>query len=179
MLIHERETPFGKITVEDLDHDVRGIFVDGVSQGRMNLVLKSPVSWYMVEMAHRFFSYRLSGLKRGLVIGGGAGILTTALEYSGIETDTIEISADMINVAQEYFGFDPVGRVIHGDAHKVVTTLEPDYDVVILDIYNGNQSTANEWLFNKAADLVRPRGYFLTNGLTDDKHYISELTYDR
>lgn len=175
-LIHERQTPYGKITVEDSDDGIiRGLFVDGVSQGRFNTGTNGPQSWYMQEICDKVRNYFRP--QSALVLGGGAGIITSELEIQGIETDTVEISADVLNVAQEYFNFNPRGKVVHGDAFKKLGQLGK-YDIIVVDLYHGAvQAEGPNSFFDGVMQHLKPKGHMLGNILKPDmKQIVLEVT---
>lgn len=174
-IIHERNTPYGKLTVEDSDEGIiRGVFIDGVSQGRYNVATQSVQSWYMQEIVDKVSAYPHPEYQSALVLGGGAGLLTTALERLGMVCDSVEQSADMLLVAQEYFNFNPKGRVILGDAMVKLKDLGK-YDLIIIDLFNGLVEAANfdfEGLFSH----LKPRGHVISNSIINNKNFVIEVS---
>jgi spermidine synthase len=176
MLIHERQTPFGYLTVHDLPNSVRGIFIDDVCQGRAKMPSLNPVSWYLREVFTKVGN--IQGVHKALVLGGGAGILPSLFEERyGITTDTIEQSGDMIQVAQEYFGFEPTGKIIQGDAFAELPKLGK-YDVIVYDLFNGLiPAQGPSSFFYECLDHLNPNGHFLVNVVMQDRtQYVMELT---
>lgn len=167
------------MTVEDTDDGIiRGIFIDGVSQGRINLSVDNPQSWYMQEILEKVKLYHPFPLK-ALVLGGGVGILTSALERMGIETDTIEQSADMLCVSQDHFKFNPKGQVILGDAFIKIKELGK-YDLIVVDLFNGIQEANGPTSFFDDLILhLNRRGHVLANVIYQAKRsLIMELSTD-
>lgn len=92
-----------------------------------------------------------------LHLGTGAGIMPSFLQSQLGEKlnklTTVDISKDMVTLAQRYFGFKPEGQVesVIADAHQFVMDHSPDakYDIIICDVNctMDDQSISPPWNF--------------------------------
>ncbi len=77
------------------------------------------------------------GMERALLIGQGAGHMAMNLSRMGVVTDTIEIDPAIAFAATEYFGYQPSGATLIGDARYETKRLTHEYDLIILDVFTG------------------------------------------
>lgn len=125
-----------------------------------------------------------------LHLGTGAGTLPTFLvsqlgDKLGKIT-TVDISKDMLTLAEEYFGFKPSDKLesIHGDAHQFVMDSDQTgkYDIILCDVncHSEDQSISPPWNFlnkeylTKLESLLSPTGYLAMNVL-----YYSKETAEK
>ena len=133
-----------------------------------------------------------------LHLGTGAGSLPTFLvsqlgEKLGKIT-TVDISQDMLTLAQHYFGFLPSDKLesIHGDAHQYVmdSNQAGHFDIILCDVncHSEDQSISPPWNFlseeylHKLSSLLSETGYLALNVLyynndTKDKVFNSFKTH--
>ncbi|EIC31484.1 MULTISPECIES: fused MFS/spermidine synthase [Methylomicrobium] len=84
------------------------------------------------------------GMKRALIVGLGAGKMVDVLQGRyGIETDTLEIDPAVAKAAGRYFGFNPGGKNIIGDARYEIRHLRGPYDLIIHDCFTGGSEPAH------------------------------------
>jgi spermidine synthase len=107
------------------------------------------------------------GMKRALIVGLGAGHMAKTLhDRYGIVTDTLEIDPAVAQAASEFFGFQPTGDVILGDARYQIRRLQGPYDLIIHDCFTGGSEPAHlltaETLQQLSA-LLSPRGILAVN----------------
>lgn len=97
--------------------------------------------------------------RRVLILGGGAFTLPTALmqELPQLELDIIELDSELVDVAREYFGFQPRGltNIYIGDGGRILETLDKVYDVIIMDVFNNATIPPNFQTFRVAQDMRR------------------------
>lgn len=72
-----------------------------------------------------------------LVVGLGGGGLIREMQASGYSPDVIELDGRLPKLAQEYFGLEPRGEMIVDDGRHFINTTQEKYDVVILDVFQG------------------------------------------
>lgn len=83
-------------------------------------------------------------MTRALIIGLGAGHMAGVLhERYGIITDTLEIDPAVAKAATDYFGYQPTGQAIVGDARYEIRHLQGPYDLVIHDCFTGGSEPAH------------------------------------
>lgn len=77
------------------------------------------------------------GMERALLIGQGAGHMAMQLSSMGVTTDTIELDPAISFAATEFFGYEPSGETLIGDARYETKRLTHKYDLIILDVFTG------------------------------------------
>lgn len=72
-----------------------------------------------------------------VIIGLGAGMLPQLLEPTGILTTTIELDAEVVEVAREHFAFRPgeTARILIGDGRRVLEKEVVRTDAILLDAF--------------------------------------------
>ena len=159
-----RESAYGQIKVLDAD-DKRYLLVNGTNQSFALLPDLENGSQY----AH---SLELAPLlrpkaKNALVIGLGAGLLSTAWEkVYGLVVDSIEIDPDIVAVAKNYFGYAPRGQVFIEDGRTFVERARGRYDIIVLDAFADEEPPYH--LFSREAFTaikarLKPGGIFAVN----------------
>lgn len=153
-LVEQYPTAFGNLKVVDYSPPRQGM-IDLKQLGqrprpKFRAMIQDGVLQNIVEADGRsatMFSYALEMLARStrpdarkaLVLGLGVGIVPTALARRGIAVDVVDINPVLLDVAQRHFGFVPGGMRIHwADARTFIRSCQPDYDVVIVDLFFGD-----------------------------------------
>lgn len=136
-ILHRSESFYGQIKVVDFK-DVRSLLVNSSPQnfvykdGGKSLFDHSPYVVYLAAL----LAYRPE-LERVLMIGLGGGTLAMLLAQYGVTVDVIEIDPRMVEVAQQYFGYEPrKGQVFLGDGRYVMKRLDARYDAFVLDAFS-------------------------------------------
>ena len=169
----------------------RMYFQDGLVQNMVGASNRS-LSLYTYALEALSFSYR-PDLRKALVLGIGAGMVPMRLAGRGIDVTTVDIDAASLRAATEVFGFDPQKVQAHqADARTFLRSCENGYDVVVVDLFQGDgvpdYLVTREFfrdlkhclgahgvaVFNTFADLDHPRAYahFLTT-LKSELPYIT------
>jgi len=91
---------------------------------------------YLLEALALKFSPRAD---RVLVLGLGAGIVPMRMSSRGSQVTVVELDPGIIRSAFEYFGFQDVGiDLIQEDARTFVRRCPHSYDVIIVDLFQGD-----------------------------------------
>lgn len=77
-----------------------------------------------------------------LNLGSGSGCFDRALKYCAIELTSVEISADIIAAAQNYFLLDETTPIINDCAEHFVTQCQQSFDVILIDIFSAQSHQA-------------------------------------
>lgn len=131
----------GQITVFDyLDsdkHTMRYMLINGIPQTYV-MPQQNPISsWPYIHRLATMTSGKPKGA-RALLIGMAGGTLCMELKSMGFQTDIVEIDPRMPKLAEKYFGFNPEGFDIYiDDGRHYINTTEQQYDIVIIDVVNG------------------------------------------
>ena len=156
--IHAEEGYYGHLTVVDYHYRskrYRELLIDGQVQGAIdteNGLSIFPYTYFLDLIPHRMNPHG----RDCLVIGLGAGIVPRWYERNGVTVDVVDINADLVEVAREYFDFEPSGEVIVADARYYLRTTRKTYDYVILDVFNGD-TTPEHVLSVESFHLVKQR----------------------
>lgn len=172
----EYTSVFGNIKVVDLaPRDgsaaaMRVFLQDGLVQNRttQDAVSLSPYT-YVLEALTRAF-----GPPSGdaLVLGLGAGIVPRGLRRAGFHVTVVEINADALRAARDFFGFVPTDvRIELGDARTFVRPCRERFDVAIIDLFQGD-NTPDYLLtlefFRDVRHCLRPGGTAVMNAFFDN-----------
>lgn len=132
----EQESLHGWVrVVDDNTRFFRLLMADASVIGAANLSTGQNVLSY--QNIVNVFPALVPGMRRALLIGQGAGHMAMTLGQWGVVTDTIELDAAVSRAATEYFGFQPTGRALVGDARYEIRRLEQEYDLIIMDVFTG------------------------------------------
>ena len=111
--------------------------------------------------------------RRVLVVGLGGGTLVRFIQHCApqCEIDAVDARADVIHVAQEFFGIQASStvRLWHDDGAEFIQqrlTDEARYDIVFMDAYDhrGMAAPARDAnVYSACAALTKPRGLFVSN----------------
>jgi spermidine synthase len=166
--VARREGFYGRVQVVDYRYGAahtREMLIDGLVQGGVDVA--SGLSVY----EHAYFLELLARAARPaarscLVVGLGPGLVPAWFERQGVRTDVVEINPDVVALAREHFGYRPAGRVLIGDARRVLRETGERYDVVVLDVFTGD-ATPGHVLTREALqnlqDRLAPRGLVALN----------------
>lgn len=93
---------------------------------------------------------------RALSIGLGIGSASTALSRFGVRTDVVEIDAEVVRLAREYFNYSPTGSVYTEDGRTLLQRLNEKYDFIIHDTFTGG-AVADHLLSVEILATIRER----------------------
>jgi spermidine synthase len=172
----EYTSVFGNVKVVDV-RSRRGtgtpqrLFIqDGIIQNRTGLNHQSESLYtYVLEALAKAF---VPGAKRALILGLGAGSVASRMQEGGIGVTVVDINTDILTAARQHFGFDGAGiNVDIQDARTFVRACRHDYDVVIVDLFLGDN--VPDYLLTRQffADVRRcasPDGAVVMNAFFDD-----------
>ncbi len=110
---------------------------DGLIQNRATLdgVSVSLYTHVLDTLAHAF----MPNAERALILGLGAGIVPRDFESDGLDVSVVEINADALEAASTFFKFVPNNIAMYWqDARTFVRRCRNAYDIVVLDLYQGD-----------------------------------------
>ncbi|MDL2318860.1 hypothetical protein LJC74_07305 [Eubacteriales bacterium OttesenSCG-928-A19] len=115
-----------------------------------------------------------NSIRRALVLGGaGCTVpLYIAQNYEGAKVDVVEINAESIRIAKEYFVKEYAGengpiQFIQEDAKDAVKKLEPGYQFIFCDLFIGGQPVAlvyDDVFMKDLSRLAGENGMLVVNG---------------
>lgn len=121
--------------------DARVLFV-GEQDAAHSGIARDDNHELLFDYIQRFFEVVLQVRPQHLLlIGGGAFTLPMALLHAlpDIRIDVVEIDPILPELAAEYFGLQPSKRlhIIEGDGVKFLKESNHQYDMIILDVFEG------------------------------------------
>jgi len=174
-VIAEYTSMFGNIKVAEVKNadgsgEAEKYFLqDGLIQNRTTLENKS-VSMYTYVLESLAHSY-VPDAKDVLVLGLGAGILPRHFKDESINVSVVEINSVALSAARTNFGFDPENINIHlEDARTYVRACNQNYDVVVVDLFQGDNIPdylMTKEFFSDLRKCVRSRGAVVMNTFFD------------
>jgi spermidine synthase len=133
-LLDTRHSAYGELRVIERDDRVRYMVVNGFDQG--GIFLQTGVSAYdfddgLVGVGRMY----AAASDKVLLIGLGPGVIATALANSGLQVDAVEIDAEVLRTARDYFGYR--GEAIVDDGRRFLQRTDETWDVIIVDAFAG------------------------------------------
>jgi len=157
-LVATHNSHYGNLKVVDYRYRGKGtreMMIDGLIQGGIDI--NSGESVYAYPYFLQFLPYALhDNIDNSLVIGLGAGIVPRWFERQSISTDVVDIDPAVFEFARDYFSVTVSGEEILQDARYFLQNTSKSYDVVVLDVFNGD-TTPGHLLSIEALKLVRQR----------------------
>lgn len=178
------ETPYYHLTVHQKGPMREMIFGESDYFTGQTIVDMRDIHRFVAEYTHLAFAgllYRPAP-RRVCVIGVGGAVIPRALErhFPGVRVDAIDIDAEVITAARQYFFWKPSSNVrmyaMDGRSflNWVVANHKPLYDWVIVDAFNDNSIpfhlTTAEFFSVVMAALV-PDGVLSMNMFIDNELY--------
>jgi len=172
----EYSSVFGNIKVVEIrfpDEEtlpIKAYFQDGLLQNRTTLDNVSVSMYtYVLDRLAKIF---VPQAKSALVLGLGAGIVPQDLKRRGLDVTVVDINPDAIKAATEHFGFKPGAYDMRlQDARTFVRKCKQPFDVVVVDLYQGD-STPDYLLtaefFSDLRRCIRNGGAVVMNAFFDD-----------
>ncbi|WP_428657681.1 spermidine synthase [Runella sp.] len=139
--------------------NTRQLLLNGIDQTFTNVGIQPFSVW---RYPHKITA--LAGIKpaksKALLLGMGGGSIAYNLIRLGFELDIVELDERIPFIAEKWFGYDPTSaHLIIDDARHYIRNTAEKYDVVILDIVNGE---------------VQPSHMFTQEGLRELKTALNE-----
>jgi spermidine synthase len=133
-LLEKQRSPYGEVRVIEHERGIRYMVVNGFDQG--GIYLASGASAYdfddgLVGVGRMYAANH----NRVLLIGLGPGVIATALKKTGLQVDAVEIDAEVVRVARDYFAYH--GEVIVDDGRRFLQRTRETWDVIIVDAFAG------------------------------------------
>ena len=188
-LIFEKKSRYHHIMVFE-DGDIRTLRLgDGPDDGKQSRIDLHDPDFLLLEYTRLVFAAFLINDSpfKVLIIGLGGGALPRAINryIPDAEIDVIDIDPDVVEVAEEFFFFDPGDKIkVHiSDGRTFIqrTALDnPDkkYDMVILDAFNSSftpKHLLTKEFLKELMLILDPSGVVAANVLTDNRMFHSIL----
>jgi spermidine synthase len=156
--IETRDSHYGRLQVLDFrggTTHTRELAIDGLIQGGLDIGNGLPVYEYPYFLQFVPAALQPNG-RRALVIGLGVGMVPGWYASRGVTVDVVDIDPDVIQMAQQYFGFTTNGSVYVEDARAFLARPGAQYDYILLDVFSGDV-TPGHLLSREAVALLAGR----------------------
>jgi spermidine synthase len=104
---------------------------------------------------------------KALLIGLGGGSIAMELKKMGFSVDAVELDKRVPELAAKYFGFEPEGiHVYIDDGRHFIRTAEKKYDLVVIDVLNGEVQPHHMFTMESFAEIkqiLEPDGMLIIN----------------
>jgi hypothetical protein len=133
-LIEKRNSLYGEIRVVEQEDRYRYMIVNGFDQGGIDL--RTGQSAYTFDDGliglGRLYHSQLSSV---LIIGLGPGVIAGTLRDAGMRVDSVEIDAEIVDVAREYFNYE--GDAVVDDGRCYLQRTDRNWDMIVVDASSG------------------------------------------
>lgn len=157
-LVHSEDNYYGNIKVVDYRFGAtrhREMIIDGMIQGGIDLADYRSVyeyNYFLQSLSRQLVPHG----ERCLVIGLGLGVVPMWYRSQGVRCDVVDINPVVVDIARDYFGFQPSGDVFVQDARYFLNATDRRYDYIVLDVFSGDITPAH-LLSLEALALMRER----------------------
>lgn len=144
---------------QGLPLSTRQLLLNGVDQTYTE-VGNEPVSmWFYPHKLAALAGIKPQGAK-ALLLGMGGGSIAHNLIQLGFDLDIVELDSRVPDIAENWFAYDPSSaNLLIDDARHFIRNTNEEYDLVLLDIVNGE---------------VQPSHVFTKEGLEELKGILKE-----
>jgi len=162
-LLYKGHSLYGELRVIEEGGRFRYMVANGTDQGGLDLRDGSSAYRYDEGMIGLGDSY-VRNPQNALIIGLGAGIMSTKLTREGIEVVVAEIDPEVVRLAREYFDFR--GSAVAADGRRYLQRNDRKWDLIFVDAYLGSSPP---WqLYTREAfrlyhDRLMPGGAVIVN----------------
>ncbi|HEY8515631.1 MAG TPA: fused MFS/spermidine synthase [Candidatus Binatia bacterium] len=133
---HVEESHFGQLKVLD-SGGARTMLVNGTIQTQTIAGTNVAITAYAPILTELAWRARPHG-RRALIVGLGGGVLVPLFNALGVKCQIVEIDPKIVDVAREYFAFDPRRTpVAIADGRQFLASTDDRYDYIILDAFAG------------------------------------------
>lgn len=119
--------------------------------------------------------------KNALVLGLGGGTISNELIEKNYSVDVCELDERIYEVAQRYFSLSNKCNVYIDDARHYINTCKKKYDVIIMDMFRGEENPAHCFTtesFNTLKSILNKNGKLIinANGFYDNEAGLGFLS---
>lgn len=153
-VLHQAESIYGWVRVVDNKASgARLLLSDASVLSAMSLSNGQTLLHYQTIVAS--LPVLRPAASEALLVGLGGGHIARELKAKGLNTDTIEIDPVVAQASLNFFGFQPTGDFIVGDARYEVKKLNKEYDFIIHDCFTGGSEPTHLLTVEMLSDLRR------------------------
>lgn len=157
-VVDSRDSFYGNVRVVEYSGRAgrtRELVIDGLVQGGIEIDSGQSAYEYGYVLEYLVAGARPTG-GRCLVIGLGPGVMPARFAARGMATEVVDIDPAVVAAARRHFAL-PASIPVHlADARHFLATSEVRYDVIVLDVFNGD-TTPGHLISREALQSLRAR----------------------
>ena len=172
-----RETASGRVEVR---RTARGaeLRVDGILQGTESPLTVGPGSLLRGRQYLELLPFLHPTGRRAVQVGLGSGLVARVLETYGIEVESIDVHAALVDLARSVLGYE--GRVHVGDGRVELRRMTDRFDFVVLDAFHAEVLPAHllsQEAFLEAKTRMREGGVLALHLIGRPEHVVTSCVY--
>ncbi len=166
--LYRGEGILGQVTVVETRSapPIRTLFLNQIPQTQL-YTAEAPASLWKYPHRIAMIGSMKPPHSNALLVGLGGGSIAMELKRMGFSVDAIEYDKRVPVLAEKYFGFDPEGvNVIVDDGRHYIRTCEKKYDLVVVDVLNGEVQPHHLFTmesFGEIKQILQPGGLLIIN----------------
>lgn len=138
----------------------RTLFINRMGQTWIRIINDQNVAsvWSYPGIVKSLASYHGKNPSNALVLGLGGGIVPLFLgdkNQLNYTIDAVELDKGIATFAREYFFLNDAVNVIEDDARRFLNTNEQKYDLIVMDIFNGEIAPSHVLSLEALAQVKR------------------------
>lgn len=158
------DSPYATLQVVDRA-DARYLLIDGGTHTIMGFGEGEALHRYVPVMESMELLFDEPG--RALMLGLGGGILARNYHEAGWSVESVDIDAEIVRIAREYFSLPPMASTYVDDARRFLVD-KPDerWDLILMDAFGSGSipfHLVTEEMFALCAQRLGPEGVFAMN----------------
>ena len=169
-IVYQTDTPYNTLNVVDNQNKgVRTLWLNSMPHSSMYLNGSNNSVFLYTDYFHIAFVYN-PDIENVLFIGGGgfSGPKKFLEDYSNVIIDVVEIDAQVVDIAKNYFNVNENERlkIYVEDGRKYLSRTDKKYDLIVLDAYSKTYAPFHlltlEFL-ESIEDHLNPNGILASN----------------
>lgn len=170
--LYMQEGILGKLEIEDrlnktdTSNDMcRFLLINNVVQSCVDTKTKQSKLQYS-DILEKNASIIRPDAKTALVLGLGGGVISNMLVSKNIQVTAVELDSRIIEVAKQWFDLSAKIQVIEDDARHALYRLNSKYDIIVMDLFNGEVASSHVMsmeFFAKLKSMLNPDGFIFIN----------------
>lgn len=139
--IYRSEGILGELTISDDSlNNNRSMYLNNLTQSVIDITTKETRYGYVNDIIRNTGS--INENSSVLILGLGGGYLAKYFLSMGCRTDIVELDKRIVKASEKFFGLNTAKAGVYvDDARHYINTASPGkYDIVIIDIYTGDNA---------------------------------------
>ena len=168
-IVYKTESAYSQLKVVDIQ-TYQGTIRILMSYGSTQTAVDKSSGESLIPYTHKMIAAVLMNpsVEKVLLIGTGGGIVATEFAEKGIETDTVELDPEVLDIAKKYFWFRESEK-LHAfidDGRHFLSNSSKKYGLILMDVYSAYTPPAHMFtleMFTLAENSLSENGIFVIN----------------